>query len=134
MQVVTDRTKISPYPSVQKAGETKYMASFNLCTFIGRVGTEPEQHESQEGTKVSRFRLAIDTGKDKDTLWLTIVSFKKLAELVGSYVKKGALVLVSGRLSLRPYTDKQNVEKTAIEILANDVIFLTPKAKEEEVQ
>ncbi len=113
------------------------MASFNLCTFIGRVGTEPEQHESQEGTLVSRFRLAIDTGKDKDTLWLTIVSFKKLAELVGSYVKKGALVLVNGRLSLRPSTDKQNLEKTAIEILANDVIFLTPKAKdiqEKEVQ
>ena len=63
-------------------------------------------------------------------MWLTIVSFKKLAELVSEYVKKGALVLVSGRLSLRSYTDKQNVEKTAIEILANDVIFLTPKAKD----
>ena len=111
------------------------MASFNLCTFIGRVGTEPEQHESQEGTWVSRFRLGIDApGKDKETMWLTIVSFKKLAELVRSYVKKGALVLVSGRLSLRPYTDKQNLEKTAIEILANDVIFLSPKAKTEEVQ
>jgi len=81
---------------------------------------------------VSKFRLAIDNGKDKETMWLTIISFKKLAELVSSYVKKGALVLVSGRLSLRPYTDKQNVEKTAIEILANDVIFLSPKAKTEE--
>ncbi len=114
------------------------MASFNVCTFTGRVGTEPEQHESQEGTLVSRFRLGIDApGKDKETMWLTIVSFKKLAELVSSYVKKGALVLVSGRLSLRPYTDKQNLEKTAIEILANDVIFLTPKEKdiqEKEVQ
>src|SRR5438132_6346217 len=105
------------------------MPSFNLCTFTGRVGTDPEQHTSQEGNIVSRFRLAIDApSKEKETLWLTIISFKKLAELVGSYVKKGALVLVSGRLSIRPYTDKQNVEKTAIEILANDVIFLSPKA------
>src|SRR5437763_13747350 len=109
------------------------MASFNLCTFIGRVGTDPEQHESQEGVQVSRFRLAIDApSKEKETLWLTIVSFKKLAELVSSYVKKGALVLVNGRLAVRTYTDKQNLEKTAVEILANDVIFLTPKPKQRE--
>ncbi len=107
------------------------MASFNQCVFIGRVGTDPEQHQSQEGTKVSRFRLAVDAGKEKETMWLTIVSFKKLAEQVSSYVKKGALVLVNGKLTLRTYTDKQNLERTAVEILANDVIFLTPKAKEE---
>src|SRR5712692_388205 len=108
------------------------MASFTACTFIGKVGTDPEQHESQDGIQVSRFRLAIDApSKEKETLWLTIVSFKKLAELVSSYVKKGALVLVSGRLSVRTYTDKQNLERTAVEILANDVVFLTPKAKEE---
>ena len=110
------------------------MAAFNLCTFIGRVGIEPEQHTSQEGTAVTRFRLAVDSGKDKETMWLTIVSFKKLAETVATYVKKGALVLVSGRLALRSYTDKQNLEKTAVEILANDVVFLSPKAKEQEPQ
>jgi single-strand DNA-binding protein len=71
------------------------MASFNLCTFIGRVGTEPEQHESQDGVQVSRFRLAIDTpSKEKESQWLTILSFKKLSELVKSYVKKGSHVLV----------------------------------------
>ena len=107
------------------------MASFNLCTFIGRVGTDPEERATQEGVPVSRFRLAIDAPtKEKETIWLTVVSFKKLAGLVGSYVKKGALVLVSGRLSISTYTDKANLEKTAVEILANDVIFLTPKAKE----
>ena len=107
------------------------MASFNLCTFIGRVGTEPEQYESKNGVQFSRFRLGFDApGKEEETQWLTIISFKKLAELVKSYVKKGALVLVSGRLSISTYTDKQNQEKTAVEILANDVIFLTPKPKE----
>ncbi len=107
------------------------MASFNICTFIGRVGTEPEQRATAEGVAVSRFRLAIDAPtKEKETLWLTVVSFKKLAELVGSYVKKGALVLVNGRLSISTYNDKQNQEKTAVEIVANDVIFLTPKPKE----
>src|SRR2546429_8290953 len=111
------------------------MASFNLCTFIGRVGIEPEEYTSQEGMAVTRFRLAIDApNKDKDTQWLTIISFKKLAETVATYVKKGALVLVSGRLSLRKYTDKQNLERTAVEILANEVVFLSPKAKEQEVQ
>lgn len=111
------------------------MASFNLCTFIGRVGTEPEQRASQEGVQVSRFRLAIDApSKEKETMWLTVVSFKKLADLVSSYVKKGALVLVSGRLSISIYTDKQNQEKTAVEILANDVVFLTPKPKRHKIR
>ncbi len=69
------------------------MASFNLCTFIGRVGIEPVQRMSQDGTAVTRFRLAVDAhNKDKDTQWLTIVSFLKLAETVATYVKKGALV------------------------------------------
>ena len=101
------------------------MASFNVCTFIGRVGTEPEQHESTEGMQVSKFRLAIDApGKEKDTIWLTIVSFKKLAELVKSYVKKGALVAVNGRLVLEnpvavdkcmvrsPFARESRVEET----------------------
>ncbi len=107
------------------------MASFNLCTFVGRVGTDPEQRTTQESLPVSRFRLAVAApGREKETMWLTVVSFRKLAEQVGSYVKKGALVLVSGRLSISTYTDKANVEKTVVEILANDVVFLTPKAKE----
>ena len=107
------------------------MSSLNICTFIGRVGTDPEQRVTAEGVSVSRFRLAVDTPtKEKETMWLTVVSFKKLAEVVGSYVRKGALVAVNGRLSISTYTNKQNVEKTAVEIVANDVIFLTPKAKE----
>ena len=107
------------------------MTSFNQCTFTGRAGTEPEQRATQEGVIVSRFRLAIDApSKDKETMWLTVVSFKKLAELVQKFVKKGALVLVSGRLSISTHTDKQNQEKTAVELLANGVIFLTPKPKE----
>ena len=52
--------------------------------------------------------------------------------MVKQYVKKGALMLVSGRLAVRKYTDTQNAKKTIVEILANDVIFLTPKAKEDE--
>ena len=107
------------------------MASFNLCTFIGRVGTNPEERTTQEGLPVSRFRLAVDAPRgEKETLWLTVVSFKKLAEQVSAHVRKGVLVAVSGRLSISTYTDKQNMAKTAVEILANDVIFLTPKAKE----
>ncbi len=106
------------------------MTSFNLCTLIGRVGTEPEQRENHEGVTITRFRLAFDVpGRDKEAQWLTVVCFKKLADLVSNYVKKGAWVLVSGRLSISTYTDKQNVEKTAVELLADNVIFLTPKAK-----
>ena len=44
-------------------------------------------------------------------MWLTVIAFGKLAVQVSDLVKKGALVLVSGRLSIREYTDKQNAQR-----------------------
>lgn len=62
-------------------------------------------------------------------MWLTIVAWRTLAEQVNKIVKKGALVLVSGKLSVRPYTDKQEAKHTALEIIAHSVqVFpATPK-------
>ena len=95
---------------------------------MGRVGIDPQLRETNEGVSYCRFRLAVDQGKE-EPLWLSVVTWRKLAEQVSVYVDKGSLLLVSGRLSVDTYTDKQNQKQTGVEIVALDVRFLDQKPK-----
>ena len=104
------------------------MAGFNHCVFVGRVGKDPKLSQTNEGVSYCRFRLAVDQGKD-EPLWLSVVAWRSLATQVEKYVNKGSLVLVSGRLSVDTYTDKQNHKQTGVEIVALDVRFLDQKPK-----
>ncbi len=106
------------------------MKSFNQVTFVGHVGQEPQErtiNKDNEEVKVCDFSLAVDEGRDKDPLWLSIVTWQKLAEQVKTFVHKGDLVLVSGKLHTRTYTDKTNVERTAVEVTADLISCLGPK-------
>lgn len=104
------------------------MAGFNHCVFVGRVGIDPELKQTNEGVSYCRFRLAVDQGKE-EPMWFSVVTWRNLATLVEKYVKKGALVLVSGRLSVDTYTDKENRKQKGVEIVASDVRFLDQKPK-----
>jgi single-strand DNA-binding protein len=107
------------------------MKSFNHVVLVGNVGREPTMRtvttEKDEEVTVCQFSLAVDAGKDKDTLWLSVVAWRKLAEQVKHYVHKGDLVLVEGKLSVRAYTDNDSRERTAVEVIAGDVRFLQAK-------
>ena len=109
------------------------MAGFNHCVFVGRVGIDPQLNQTNEGVSYCRFRLAVDQGKE-EPLWLSVVAWRSLATQVEKYVKKGSLVLVSGRLSVDTYTDKQNQKQTGVEIVALDVRFLDQKPKEDKLR
>ncbi len=104
------------------------MSGFNQCVFVGRVGKDPELRKTDEGVSYCRFRLAVDQGRD-EPMWLSVVAWRTLATQVEKYVNKGSLVLVSGRLSVDTYTDKQNQKQTGVEIVALDVRFLDQKPK-----
>lgn len=104
------------------------MISFNLCTFVGNAGGDAELRTPEEGTSVARFRLAVTTDFKKESneppMWLTVIAFGKLSTQISEVVKKGSLVLVSGRLSVREYTDKSNVLKQSVEVIAQNVQVL----------
>ncbi len=116
------------------------MISFNQVVLVGNVGRDPEQRATPEGTPVTSFPLAVDSyagkdesGKTKESvMWVNIVAWRTLAESVAKIVKKGRLVLVSGKLSVRKYTGKNNAEKTAVEVIASAVQLLDTKAKQGE--
>jgi single-strand DNA-binding protein len=86
------------------------------------------QH-SINGKPVTKFSLAVDQGKGKDTLWLTITCWSELAERMNEYLYKGAQVFVQGRLQISTYTDKNQVERQAIEIIASNIQLLDKKAE-----
>ena len=86
------------------------MSGFNHCTFVGYVGVDPELRQTNEGVSFCRFRLAVDQGKD-EPMWLSVVAWRQLATQVERFVKKGSQVLVSGRLSVDTYMDKDKASE-----------------------
>ena len=108
------------------------MATFNHCTFIGRLGKDPELTVTNDGKSITKFSLAVDQGKNQPAMWLNIVTWDKLAETIAMYAYKGMQVLVQGRLSLRPYKDKNGIDRTAIDIIASTVQLLEKRQGKDE--
>src|SRR3984893_9557590 len=77
----------------------KPMATFNQCSFIGRLGKDPEMNYTPGGAAVTKFSLAVDQGKGQKALWLNIVCWSELAERMNTMLYKGAPVFVQGRLA-----------------------------------
>ena len=106
----------------------------NKIMLIGNLGKDPELNVTAEGTPVTKFSLAVNrkyktqTGQTREeTEWFQIVTWRQLAELTERYLHKGSKVYIEGRLLQRKYTDKQGAERTAVEVIANDVQFLDRK-------
>jgi single-strand DNA-binding protein len=99
------------------------MATLNQCSFIGHVGRDPDLQVTSEGKPYTRFSLAVNQSKDQ-TLWLTVTTWDRLAETIERYDHKGSQVFVQGRLQLRPYTDKNGVERLAVDLVASLVQLL----------
>lgn len=99
----------------------------NKITLIGYLGNDPEHRTLENGTAVGRFSLATsDSYKDKDgnwqsqTEWHNVVVWRDLADRAKN-LKKGMMVYVEGKVTYRKYTDKDNQERTATDIVANAV-------------
>lgn len=107
----------------------------NKIMLIGNLGKDPELNVTQEGTPVTKFTLAVNrnvktsTGeKEKETEWFSIVAWRQLAEVCERYLHKGSKVYIEGRLQTRKYTDRNGVERTAVEVVASDMQMLDTKA------
>lgn len=110
------------------------MASVNRVILIGNVGNDPEVRFMPNGDAVANFSIATtDQWKDKSgqkqeaTEWHRIVMYRKLAEIVQSYVKKGASLYIEGRLQSHKWTDKAGIERTTIQIIGEQLRMLGGK-------
>ncbi len=115
------------------------MASVNKVILVGHLGADPETRFMPNGDAVANIRLATTeswkdkgTGEKKEiTEWHRVVFFRKLAEIVGQYLKKGSAVYVEGRIRTRKWQDKEGQERYTTEIEANAMQMLGGKSREE---
>ena len=105
--------------------------SVNKAILIGRLGRDPEVRHMPNGEAVCNFSIATDeTWKDQSgqrqtkTDWHAITLYRRLAEVAGQYLKKGSLVYIEGRIQSRKYTGKDGIERTAYEIIGNEMKML----------
>jgi len=104
--------------------------SLNKVMLIGNLGKDPELKYTPSGVAVATFSLATsEQWKDQDgnaqekTEWHNIVAWRKLAEIVGEYLKKGKKVYIEGKLQTRNY-EKDGVKRYITEIVADQLIML----------
>lgn len=111
------------------------MPHLNIAQIIGNLGRVPDFFPASDGKQpfaglsvATTRRYRTQDGQFADeTVWHNIVVYGKTAELCQRYLRKGSLVYVAGRLKTRKYTDRNGVEKSITEIIANDVQFLNSR-------
>jgi single-strand DNA-binding protein len=104
----------------------------NKVYLIGNLTKDPELSETANGTAVCRFSIAVNRSfasadGTKETDFFNITAWRGQAETIAKYTKKGNKVAVVGSIQLRNYEGTDGVKRQAVDIVANEVEFLTPK-------
>lgn len=101
----------------------------NHITIMGRLTRDPELRRTGSGIAVTSFTLAVDrdfAGKDnseKETDFIDCVAWRQTGEFVDKYFSKGRMAVVSGRLQIRSWTDKDGNKRRTAEVIADTVYF-----------
>lgn len=100
----------------------------NHITIGGRLTKDPELRRTGNGTAVASFSIACDRdfksdGGERATDFVDIVAWRNTAEFVSKYFTKGRMAIISGRLQIRDWTDKDGNKRRSAEVLAESVYF-----------
>lgn len=108
----------------------------NKVILIGRLGRDPEVRYMPNGEAVCNFSVATsEKYTDKNgqrqeaTEWHNVTMYRKLAEIAGQYLTKGSQVYLEGKIQSRKYQGKDGIERTAYEIIANEMKMLGGNAQ-----
>ena len=110
----------------------------NKVILLGRLTNAPEIRYSQTtNTKIALFTLAVNRrfakqGEERETDFINIVAYSKLADFSEKYLSQGTQVNVVGRLQNRSYEDKNGTKKYISEIIAEEIYFADSKKKADE--
>lgn len=100
----------------------------NHIIIMGRMTRDPELRQTQNGISTVSFSIACDrdyvpAGTERGTDFVDIVAFRKTAEFIHDYFAKGRMIIVSGRLQVREWTDKAGSKRRSAEVIADSVYF-----------
>lgn len=113
------------------------MASVNKAIIVGHLGQDPELRYTSGGDAAANISVATSeqwkdkhSGEQKEqTEWHRVSFFGKPAEIVCQYLRKGSQIYVEGKIRSKKYTDKQGIERTAFEIIAESFKMLGSKSE-----
>ena len=101
----------------------------NCIVIMGRIVRDPELRRTNSGTAVASFTIAVDRdfggrdGGEKETDFIDCVAWRQTGEFVSKYFTKGRMAVVSGRLQIRTWTDKDGNKRRSAEVVAENVYF-----------
>ena len=101
----------------------------NHITIMGRLTRDPELRRTGSGVAVASFTLAVDRdfspkdGGERETDFIDCVAWRQTGEFVSKYFTKGRMAVVSGRLQIRNWNDKDGNKRRSAEVVADNVYF-----------
>ena len=101
----------------------------NHVVIMGRLTRDPELRRTGSGIAVASFSVAVDRdfggrdGGEKETDFIDCVAWRQTGEFVSKYFTKGRMIVVSGRLQIRSWTDKDGNKRRTAEVVADNVYF-----------
>lgn len=100
----------------------------NHITIMGRLTRDPELRRTGSGIAVASFTVAVDrdrapAGQERETDFIDCVAWRQTGEFVAKYFTKGTMIVVSGRLQIRDWTDKDGNKRRTAEVVADNCYF-----------
>ena len=100
----------------------------NHIVLMGRLTRDPELRRTPSGVAVASFSVAVERdfasqGGERQTDFIDIVAWRNTAEFVSKYFFKGSMAVVSGRLQIRDWTDREGGKRRSAEVVADNVYF-----------
>lgn len=107
----------------------------NVVAIMGRLVADPELRTTTQGNSVCSFRIACDRsyvqqGQERQADFIDIVAWRQQAEFVSKYFQKGSMIAIDGSLQTRQYQDKNGNNRTAVEVVANNISFAGAKRQD----
>ena len=104
---------------------------FNLVVLTGRLTADPELKTTPNGISVTSFSIAVErkckSGEERQADFINIVAWRSSAEFITKYFRKGNLIGIEGSIQTRRYQDKNGNNRTAFEVVVNNVQFVESK-------
>lgn len=107
----------------------------NIVAIMGRLVADPELRTTPAGYSVCSFRIACDRsyvqqGQERQADFIDIVAWRQQADFVSKYFQKGSMIAIEGSLQTRQYQDKNGNNRTAVEVVANNISFAGAKRQD----
>ena len=109
----------------------------NHIVIMGRLTRDPELRRTGSGIAVASFTVAVDRdfgnrdGGERETDFIDCVAWRQTGEFVSKYFTKGSMIVVSGRLQIRNWNDKEGNKRRSAEVVADNVYFGESKRSSE---